>query len=277
MHSIKMNKNDLMKKMLIVTTVNDLSIPFFLTQDVLKKVVIDFAFFHEDISHIKKKLSSIAYDFIYIRDPFNASFEKADIEEKCTYILMNKNEGRIIDSLTSMDDIYFEDKWNQYQVFSECMPKTKLLENIEQIDQPGYITKKRISSRSRGIVFNARDFKGGDVSEYVIQEMIPIDVEYRVNVIFNEIVEDVTIKNSKTNNSGARIVHSEKISKEVRHFVRGVLKDTTFDFIGLDIAVSGNNIYLIELNRSCLFGGHFRITGDNLAVFFIDALLKRSR
>lgn len=266
-----------MKKMLIVTTVNDFSVPYFLTQEISKKVDIDFIFFHEDITHIKKKLVESTYDFIYVRDPFNTSFDRDDIEKKFSCILEHKKESYIVDNLTSIDDIYLEDKWNQYQVFSEHMPTTTLLKNKEEIDRPGYITKKRISSRAKGIIFNSNQLGSDDISMYIIQKMISIDVEYRVNVIFNEVVEDVTIKNSKTDSSKVSIIGSEKISARIKDFVQEVIQKNTFDFIGLDIAVSGEDVYLIELNRSCLFGGHFRATGDNLAVVFIESLLKKYR
>lgn len=262
--------------MLIITTVNDLSLPLFLTQKIQKKLKIDFCFFHENTREIKEKLTSNKYNYIYIRDPFNDIFDKKNIEEKLNIIIRNQKDSNIVDNLKKIGDIYLEDKWRQYQLFSEFMPKTKILKNIKDVDNTSFIAKKRISSRARGIVFDSKDLIDNKLSDYIVQNKIKIDKEYRIYVIFNEIVKEGMIKSSKTENSRVRIIGAEKISSKMADFVKNIIKKNKFDFIGLDIVQSGDSLYLLEINRSCLFNGYFRITGINLAEMFVDKLLEKN-
>jgi len=264
-----------MKKMLIITTIEDLSIPMFLTQKIQKKLKIDFCFFHENTKEIKEKLTFSNYNYIYIRDPFNYVFDKNNIEEKFNVILSNRKNSYIVDNLKILDDIYFEDKWKQYQVFGEFMPKTRILTNIQDVDNSNLIVKKRISSRAKGIIFNSKDLISNNLSDYIVQRKIKIDKEYRVYVIFNEIIKKASLKSSKTQDSRVKIIGSEKLSATVIDFVKNITKKNKFDFIGLDIAKSGNNLYLLEINRSCLFNGYFSNNQINLAETFIDKLLKK--
>jgi|SaaInlV_200m_DNA_2_1039689.scaffolds.fasta_scaffold05408_2 glutathione synthase/RimK-type ligase-like ATP-grasp enzyme len=265
-----------MKKMLLVTTVNDISLSLFLTQKVKKKLEIDVFFFHEDIAMLKEKLVSEGYDYIYIRDPFNYEFDKTNAEEKIKTILDNKGDAYIIDSLESVEDIYFEDKWNQYLVLKEFMPSTKVLESLEAVDSADSITKKRISSRSEGIVFHSKDLKSDDLSEYIVQEKLKINKEYRVYVLFDEILTTASLKSSKTETSRVRTLGTEELSQDVIEFVKKITEKKNFDFVGLDVVESGGKLYLLEMNRSCLFNGYFRNNNINLAEVFVNKLLEKS-
>lgn len=257
----------------MATTVADLSIPLFLTQKIQQKIMVDFCFFHETVNEIKKKLLSKDYDFIYIRDPFNYVYDIQDITEKINLIIKNKGNTYLIDKIQTLDDVFFEDKWHQYQLFSEFMPKTELLTRLNQVDNPKSITKKRISSRAKGIFFQSEDMKNEDVSDYIIQENIAVDKEYRVYVIFNRIINIASLKSPKTIDSKVQIINNEELTPEIISFTQKIIKENKFDFIGLDIAKSGNDLYLLEVNRSCLFNGYFKTTQVNLAETFIDQLL----
>ncbi len=265
-----------MKKMLIISTIKDLSIPLFLTQKIQKKINVDFCFFHESTDEIKKKLVANNYNYIYIRDPFNYVYDKGNIEEKFNVILNNRKKSYLVDNLKILDDIYFEDKWKQYQLFEEFMPKTKLLTNTKDVDNSRLITKQRISSRAKGIVFNSKDMVSDNLSDYIIQKKIKIDEEYRVYVIFNKIIKEASLKSPKTQHSKVKVIGYKKISTKITNFVNNIIKQNKFDFIGLDIAKSKNNLYLLEVNRSCLFNGYFSNNQINLAETFIDKLLKKN-
>lgn len=263
-----------MKKLLIVTKLIDLSIPFFLTQKIRHKIDIDFCFYHESMDEIKERLTSCHYDYIYIRDPFHFTSEKSEFEEKIRFILKHCKDSYMIDSIQDLEDIYFEDKWAQYQIFSAFMPKTQILKDAKELNDRKII-KKRISSRSKGIVFDAKDLSGKDVSEYIIQDKINIEKELRIYVIFDEIIKTASIKTSKTEESKVHVTATETLSPELENFVQEIIKKTKFDFMGLDIVKEKNELYLLEVNRSCFFTGFFRETSMNLAEVFIDKLLKK--
>lgn len=265
-----------MQKILIITTVADLSVPLFLTQAIADKIRPDFFFFHESTGALKEKLTANQYQYIYIRDPFNYSFNEPDIKEKIEVILNNRGDTYLVDNIESLDDVYFEDKWHQYQLFSEFMPKTEILENTKDADRENIIVKKRISSRARGIVFGSGKLAGRNPADYIIQEKINIEKEYRIYVIFNDILENASIKNSKTRSSKVSISGVEKISDAVKEFTQMIIKLNKFDFIGLDIAQAGEKLYLLEINRSCLFNGYFKSTKVNLAEIFVDKLTEKS-
>ncbi len=262
-----------MRSLLLVTTVNDLSIPLFLTEEIKSKIKVDFCFFHENLNLIKKKLESNQYHYIYIRDPFNYLYEADDLKQKINIILNNKKNSYLIDNIQSVEDIYFEDKWKQYQLFKEFMPDTKILSDIKDVNNASFFTKKRISSRAKGIIFDSKELVDKDPSDYVIQNKIKIDREYRVYVIFNQIIKKASLKNSKTKYSKVEIYGTEDLEHNISSFVEKIIQKNTLDFIGLDIAKSKNNLYLLEVNRSCLFNGLFRESKLNLAEYFVDQLL----
>jgi len=238
-------------------------------------LVVDFCFFHESNQEVEQKLSSGQYDYIYFKDPFNYSYTKENIEDKFEIVMKNLGSSYLIDNLKNINDVYLEDKWHQYQLFNELMPQTRLLTNLQEINNPGSITKKRISSRAKGIIFNSKDFEGDELSEYIIQEKIKIDKEYRVYVIFDQIINKGSIRRSRTNDIKVKIVGVEELLEDVMSYTRQVIEKNKFDFIGLDIARSGDKLYLLEINRSCLFNGYFRESGENLAEPFIDGLLQK--
>jgi glutathione synthase/RimK-type ligase-like ATP-grasp enzyme len=180
-----------------------------------------------------------------------------------------------IDSITSMDDILLEDKWKQYELFSSFMPKTELLQQITDADKPNHITKKRISSRSTGIFFQSKDLIE-EPSSYIIQEKVEIMVEYRVYMIFGEIMPMVALKSSKTPHKKVAIYKTEHISDSLREFTYQLGERIPFDVVGLDVAKTKEGYTLIELNRSCLFDAYFTFTGINLAEVFVNKLLQRS-
>lgn len=263
-----------MKKILIITTINDLSIALFLTQRIQKIITVDFCFFHEHKDEIEEKIQSSEYDFIYIRDPFTYAYNEADITDKINMILKNRKDAYFVDKIESTDDVFFEDKYIQYTLFSAFMPSTKILQSVGELNNQDFIVKKRISSRGKGIIFDPKDLFNQDLSEYIIQKRIQIDKEYRVYVLFHKIITLAAVKSSKTETKKIKVIDSEEISLHLRQFVENIIKDNTFDFIGLDIGISNGKPYLIEINRSCLFNEYFSMTGVNLAEDFIEELVE---
>ncbi len=260
-----------MKKMLLITGINDLSLPLYLTQSMQQRVTMDFYFFHENSTYLKQKLDNNTYDYIYFGYHFRVLDKKA-ATSLFNILLKNKKAAYIIDNLKTIDDIYFEDKWLQYQQFSEFMPKTQLLNSITDADNTNYITKERISGRAEGIFFNSSELDNTQLDKYIIQDKMNIQKEYRVYVVCNKIMPKATVKSSKTLTSNVKVIGSEILSPDILKFIEKILEQNTFDFIGLDLAITKSGLFLIEINRTCLFNGYFTQTNINLAKALLDNL-----
>ena len=264
-----------MKKILILTNITDLSIPLYLTQSIQKKIVIDFYFFCEGADGLKYKMMKNKYDYIYIGYPFRETTRES-LGQILDTIIEHKKSALIVDNIKNIDDLYFEDKWLQYKLFSKFMPSTKLLKNINDADMPGYITKERISGRAEGVYFNSKELDANNVAKYIFQEAINIKKEYRVYVVCDEIMKIATIKSPKTETTKVSVVGSEEISEDINVFMQKIIATSTFDFVGIDIARGVNGkLYLIEINRACLFNGYFKQTGINLAEILIDKIIQK--
>ena len=257
--------------MLLITGINDLSLPLYLTQSMQQRVTMDFYFFHEDLLDLKNKLLVNDYDYIYFGYHFRTLNKKA-ATDLFDIVSKTKRNAYIIDNLKTIDDIYFEDKWIQYQHFSEFMPQTQLLNSMSDADNNDYITKERISGRAEGIFFNSSELDSTQLNKYIIQDKMSIQKEYRVYVVCNKIMPEATVKSSKTLTSNVKIIGSEILSLDILKFIEKVLEQNTFDFIGLDLAITKSGPFLIEINRTCLFNGYFTQTNINLAKVLLDNL-----
>ncbi len=99
-----------------------------------------------------------------------------------------------------------------------------------------------------------------------------IQKEYRVYVVCNKIMPKATVKSSKTLTSNVKVIGSEILSPDILKFIEKILEQNTFDFIGLDLAITKSGLFLIEINRTCLFNGYFTQTNINLAKALLDNL-----
>lgn len=260
-----------MKKILIITTVNDLSIPLFLTQNIINSIEVNFFFFHEANNELEKLLQN-KYDYIYFRDPFNYKFTKENITQKLNIVINNLWTSYLIDSIDSINDIYFEDKWLQYEELHDFMPNTEIL-NIQNGKWKS-ILKKRISSRAKWIYFSLDEIpKNEDLNDYIRQDLQIVNKEFRIYALFWKVIKQASLKTSKTANSKVEITGSEDISDEIYDFAQKIVDKCKFDFVWLDIIRSWDKLYLLELNRSCLFNGYFRNNNINLAEVFLNKLL----
>ncbi len=148
-----------MKKVLIVTTLNDLSLGLFATRKISEKFQVIFHFINESIDTLSQSFLR-EFDVIYIRDPFTDGYSRETLNEKLLHIIniAHLHDIRMIDSIVSLEDIYIEDKWIQYGKFSQYQTKTHLLNeytNRYGLPESGtYIIKSRVSSRAKGIYFD---------------------------------------------------------------------------------------------------------------------------
>jgi hypothetical protein len=261
------------KRMLIVTTAKDFSLELFQNQessDLIKPSVVYF-------DNIDEKVIEQNYDYLYFRDPFNdPSISELAAQETTKEVLEKVRAAYSIDGIASYDDLLFEDKWRQYQLFGELMPRTKPLDSLDEVDFDKELIKKRTSSRSRDIVFTKAAFPiGNNLSDYIVQTLLGIEVEYRVFVIGGKIIHPLLIKTSKTPDQKTKVTGTEDlIDPRIEDISNRVHRVTGFDLMGLDIAKVGQNFWLIEVNRSCQFKSFDRETGQNPATLLNKYLLQ---
>lgn len=259
-----------MNKLLIITTSNDLSLPlFFLNKD--ENLAIEVLLFEDSIEKFKIIETKVAeFDYVYFRDPFNTPLAKS-WEEKTESVLglVKKLSIKSIDNIYEIKDFFIEDKWQQYLLFKDFMPATEILSSHSSFNPNQQFVKKRISSRSKDILFEIDSIQNHE--EYIIQEKLDIEEEYRVFSLFKKIISPAVYKSSKTINTKVKIDRSKtkEIDKKLETFINQVLELVNLDFVGFDIALTKSGQYkLIEANRSPQFKAFFETTKKNIVANF---------
>jgi len=256
-------------KISVITTIDDASLPLFLLIN-NKNVFIDFILLNENIKTIISKIKKNNPDYIYIRDPFNSTLDVNSSIKKLEYIMDNFN-WQYIDNISGIDDFLFEDKFIQYKKYSKFMPKTMLLSQYNN-NYKNYIVKKRISSKAKWIFFDINEIDWNK-DDYIIQERIKAEKEYRIYVLKNYIIPVWLIKTTKTSTTKVLVKDKTDIPFELNKFIKDIIKWNKFDLIWLDIIYSGNKYYLLEINRSPQFKKFFKLTSINLAEELINSYL----
>ena len=231
----------------IITTVKDLS------ADIFGEHGWDIYFYD------KLPKSDPTYDTIYLRDPFNdeniAPYAKQYVEDA----LRAFRFLRSIDSITSYDQMKsFEDKYNQFMLYSEYMPNT-FLPSAGEFCEGEHLAKKRISQRAKGIYFEKANFD----DSYIIQDLMDIQEELRVYAIFGNLVEQATIRSSKSPDSKVKVVGKRNLTEKEKEICGKIVTLSKLDFIGIDLAVLKNGeLKLIEVNRSPQFKRFVELYGE---------------
>lgn len=257
-------------KMLLVSTPSDYSIELFQAKaaSLIQPTIINYG-------EISEKISD-QFDYIYLRDPFNhPNYDKEQTKMTVDNLTSRYNSAYWVDKAKSYEDLLFEDKWRQYQLFKETMPPTSLLDRLLA---EGKIIKKRISARAIGIYFRQSDLPPGhEPNDYIVQPRIDIERELRVYMIGNKIIKPAVYKTSKTPDSKVKIADvANELPAEVTRICESVYVIAGLDFAGLDIAQTPDGCYLLEVNRSCQFKGYQHLTGVNLAVELNKYLVKNT-
>lgn len=206
------------------------------------------------------------YEVAYYRDPFNDdSISEKMVEESLKQI----HGSRSIDNIkTYAEMLSFEDKYNQYKIYHDLMPKTFLPSRCYPLEKDKYLAKKRISQRSKDIIFDLSDDRIDD--NYIIQEIIEIDEELRAYIIFGKVIRQATIKSSKINGK-VKVVGKRNLNEAELGFCQAVADRTNLDFVGIDLAVLKNGeIKLIEVNRSPQFLKYAELYGEALLSGILD-------
>ncbi|MCC7304101.1 hypothetical protein IT418_01650 [bacterium] len=257
-----------MHKYHIITTAFDTSLPLFFTQNITKKLIPSVSLY-EDFP-----LNGIFpdFDYIYFRDPFHGNYSQERIKKVISYINQNAQNAYIIDAITSYEEILMEDKWLQYKKYEKFMPQTQLFDLNEEYKQPK-VFKKRLSSRSKGIHFSASEISHLECRNYIAQERINFEKEYRVYATKNEIFQVVIVRQSKTEGSKTKNLYSEIIQPDLYKFVQLLAQEVDYDIYGLDIGYLRGNYFLLEVNRSPQWLTYYSLVGVNLSEILVDSIL----
>lgn len=213
------------------------------------------------------------YKTVYIRSHFSTpeltpqNFRN-EIDNLVNQVKQLNPGVEFIDNMLDVNEIInFEDKWAQYQLYGEFMPRTKIYNkgtDVSDFNHP--IFKKRLSSRGQGVTW---DIARADSStnEWLIQESLDIKEELRVYVVRGKIYLTATIRQNMTEGMTVQAINSRMLSKEELVFAANVAAERPdLDMIGLDIAITQEDkLYLMETNRSPGFAKFYTLTGINLA------------
>lgn len=213
------------------------------------------------------------YDTLYIRSHFGQptllpqNF-RTEIEIIVQQAKQKNPDIKFIDNADTVDKILAaEDKWQQYETFSDFMPKTQLLNDeliTTSFKRP--VFKNRLSSRGNGVTWNREEITSF-TGDWIIQESINIAEELRIYVICSEVYPTGAVRQSKTSEQSTQAVDSRHLTQNEIDFSLRIARQTTgMDIIGLDIARSlDGRLYLMEANRSPGFATFAKLTGVNLA------------
>jgi hypothetical protein len=253
---------------LIATTKSDISLGYFLDSDV--RVV----FFDDDLEKFTKEVSSRQATIVYIRDPFNTGqLSVQDITPRIERISQMHPDAYYVDRADTIDKVLIEDKWRQYESWKKWMPMTQL--GGEKSSLSGQlIAKKRISARSRDILFEFEPSKL--TTEWIVQEMLAIDEEFRVYVLLGKPVRQVSIRRSRRPGQTTKVTGLRQLSDTESDFVQKITAEMNwFDLVGLDIAITAGGLKLIEVNRSPQLKRYNELSCDNLVADFWKSIRNR--
>lgn len=221
----------------LFTTKNDLSAGIF------EKHGWD-VWFYEDKAWPEKE-----YQYIYLRDPFNVENGK-EFAGAIDEILEEYAAARSIDGVKSFSEMEkIEDKWEQAERYAEFMPKTFLATEVEFVSGE-HLAKPRISQRAKDILFEL-DREIDD--NWIVQELMEIEEELRVYVVFGKVVPEATIKSSKRSGK-VKVIGGRKLDPKEIAFCEQIAQKSGLDFIGIDLAkLENGEMKCIEVNRSPQF------------------------
>ncbi len=259
-----------MSKLLIVTTKEERSTELLM----VPTYETDVEFYTEELLNRVTELTG--YDLVYFRDPFTDKYDLTTIGAIVDNIRKLNPETYFIDNIASLEDFLIEDKWKQYELFKDLMPKTELVDDFSLLDFDKQFVKKKISARARGIIFSHDQINSSDAPEdYIAQEKINIVEEIRVITVKGEILNIGVKKTSKTDSTKVKVTDSVILTKDIKEIARCTMNLLpTLDLTGIDIArTDEGELILIEVNRSPQFLSSTKFTGENPFKLLVDKLL----
>lgn len=221
------------------------------------------------------------YETVYIRSHFSHPDLLPQVFEKEINDIIKRVRGanpnvRFIDGMDTIKKIVsFEDKWGQYKLFSNYMPRTELHTN--SVDTSSFVRpvyKKRLSSRGSGVTWE-KERVSDEPNGWIIQESIDIKEELRIYVVAGNVYSVGAVKQSMTEGNKAQGVSSRELAADEIEFIQKLMEAAPeLEVAGIDVArtVEGG-LKLMEVNRSPGFAKFNELTGANLAdiIYAADA------
>lgn len=219
------------------------------------------------------------YDTLYIRSYFGQESLMpqaflAEINALVERAVRANPSIQYIDGISTVEAVLaFEDKWHQYGLFSDYMPKTELLSSVDMVNFTRPVYKKRLSSRGTGVTWSLDEISGYR-DDWLVQESLEIQEEIRMYVIRGAVYPIGAIRQSKTIDQGTKAVAARPLTQDEIDFAQSIAqKASDLDIIGLDIVCNeAGDLFLLEVNRSPGFGKFYELTGVNLADHLYEVL-----
>ncbi len=220
------------------------------------------------------------YESLYIRSHFSEpKLQPQNFRNEISRIVAQSKEKnpniKVIDEMDTVEKIInFEDKWKQYQMFSEFVPRTQLLDEVESTDDRKMIYKKRLSSRGEGVTRDIRDVHGL-ANDWITQEMLDISEELRIYVVCGRVYPAGAVRRSMTNGQKTQAISARELTQDEVTFATMIYRRATnLDVVGLDVArTATGELRLMEVNRSPGFSVFATLTGVNIAdLLYADPL-----
>ncbi|HLG90704.1 MAG TPA: hypothetical protein VI336_00865 [Candidatus Saccharimonadales bacterium] len=261
-------------RMFIVSTNADFSLSLYNAAESRKLIEPHSVMFNASEGALDRVMQN-DFQYLYFRDPFNEDDDSRKIARANTSKLLRRyRSAYMVDGIKNFDDLLFEDKWKQYRALSKFMPPTKILTVLREPDRNSFI-KRRISARSKGIIFTREDYPvNAKPQEYLIQQKLQVEKEYRAYMVGGRLVSPMAIKSSKTPQQNVRLIGLQKeIPQAILKICQAVYDKTQYDLCGLDVAETKDGFFLLEVNRSCQFKKYWQLSGQNLAASLSKHLL----
>lgn len=273
--------------LLIATTKKDISFNR-LKEEATKKKISVKKILYEEIEILPKHDFFKKFDFCILRDPYNTGI---DFSRQLSRMKTFFNRNNLLDFNTLNKFPNYENKLFQNIFFSKHkikMAKFYHILNLDELDNLKFplIIKKRISSRGKEVFltkskyYTEKIFENKDIKDYIFEEYIPLDKDYRIIIIDNKIIgsvsRNINIHIGKLKKIGVKINVKTSIPDKIKKMALKISKLIECDFAGIDIFEGKDKkVYFGECNLSPQFTSFEKATKINVAGILMEFIKKK--
>jgi len=273
--------------LLIATTKKDFSFNR-LREEAVKKGFEVEKILYEEIKTLPGYDFFKKFDFCILRDPYNLGI---DLSKHLYYIKNFFDKNMLLDFNTLDKFPRYEDKLFQNIFFSEHnikMAEFNHFTDVKDLDNLKFplIIKKRISSRGKQVFLVrskslAKEFlKDKDIKDYIFEEYLPLEKDYRVIIVNNKIIcgvlRKINIHTGRINRIGVKIGFKTTLPDKIKKMASKVAKLIECDFTGIDVFMDKEKeAYFGECNISPQFTSLEKNTKINVAGILMEFIKKK--